>query len=201
MFKYNGINHVALVTSDMDKTIRFWRDLLGMKLIAGLGKPGRRQYFFKISENNLLSFFEWSEVEPIEEKDAGRAVKGPLAFDHLCLELEDKNNLWTLKDSLEAAEIWTTEVLDYGFIHSFFTFDPNNIALEFCYRVQGFDIHKKQRMIDSVPSDVTKEGTEPQKGKWPEVQEPTLPEKRKIYPGDLRHLFDPLTSSPQAVSF
>ena len=49
MFKYNGINHVALATSDMDKTIRFWRDLLGMRLIAGVGNPGRRQYFFEIS--------------------------------------------------------------------------------------------------------------------------------------------------------
>jgi hypothetical protein len=31
MIKYNGINHLAMTTGDMDKTIRFWRDLLGRR--------------------------------------------------------------------------------------------------------------------------------------------------------------------------
>jgi len=51
VFKFNGVNHLAMATRDMDKTIRFWRDLLGMRLVAGLGQPGYRQYFFQ----NLLS--------------------------------------------------------------------------------------------------------------------------------------------------
>ncbi len=35
MANLNGVNHLAMATGDMDKTIRFWRDLLGMKLVAG----------------------------------------------------------------------------------------------------------------------------------------------------------------------
>lgn len=31
---YRGVNHLALVTNDMDKTVRFYRDVLGMRLIA-----------------------------------------------------------------------------------------------------------------------------------------------------------------------
>ena len=46
MIKYNGINHLAMATGDMDGTIRFWRDLLGMRLAAGVGQPGARHYFF-----------------------------------------------------------------------------------------------------------------------------------------------------------
>jgi catechol 2,3-dioxygenase-like lactoylglutathione lyase family enzyme len=42
MVKYTGINHLAMATRDMDTTIRFWRDLLGMRLVAGLGRPGYR---------------------------------------------------------------------------------------------------------------------------------------------------------------
>ena len=49
MTAFSGVNHLALVTGNMDETVRFWRDLLGMRLIAGLGKPGYRQYFFEIS--------------------------------------------------------------------------------------------------------------------------------------------------------
>jgi len=36
--KFTGINHLAIVTRDMDKTIRFWGDLLEMRLVAGLRK-------------------------------------------------------------------------------------------------------------------------------------------------------------------
>ncbi|MGB2688020.1 MAG: VOC family protein, partial [Desulfobacterales bacterium] len=35
MAKYTGINHLAMATRDMDTTIRFWRDLLGLRLVAG----------------------------------------------------------------------------------------------------------------------------------------------------------------------
>ncbi len=77
MIKFNGVNHLAMATGDMDKTIRFWRDLLGMRLVAGLGGPGYRHYFFQISEHDLLAFFEWPGVEPIAEKDHGAPYPGP----------------------------------------------------------------------------------------------------------------------------
>ncbi len=88
MIKFNGINHLAMVTGDMDRTIRFWRDLLGMRLVTGLGKPGYRHYFFEISETDLLAFFEWPGVEPVEEKEHGRPVKGPFIFDHVSFGVE-----------------------------------------------------------------------------------------------------------------
>ncbi len=36
---YNGINHLAFITNDMNRTIRFYRDLLGFPLTAGVGLP------------------------------------------------------------------------------------------------------------------------------------------------------------------
>jgi catechol 2,3-dioxygenase-like lactoylglutathione lyase family enzyme len=62
---FNGINHLAMATGDMDKTIRFWRDLLGMRLVAGLGEPGYRHYFFQTSAIDLITFFEWTGVKPV----------------------------------------------------------------------------------------------------------------------------------------
>ena len=40
MAKFTGVNHLAMATGDMDKTVRFWRDLVGMRLVAALGRPG-----------------------------------------------------------------------------------------------------------------------------------------------------------------
>ena len=85
MTHYTGINHLAMVTHDMKTTIRFWRDLLGMRLIAGLGRKGYRHYFFEISPNDTIAFFEWPDAEPVKEKDHGVPVRGPVAFDHISL--------------------------------------------------------------------------------------------------------------------
>jgi len=56
MPSYTGINHLAMATADMDCTIRFWRDLLGMRLVAGLGSKGYRHYFFEISDRDMIVF-------------------------------------------------------------------------------------------------------------------------------------------------
>ena len=106
MVEFNGVNHLAMATGDMDRTVRFWRDLLGMRLVAGLGSPGYRHYFFEISAHDLIAFFEWPGVEPVKEKDHGRPVKGPLAFDHVSFGVEAQDDLWELKDRLEAAEFF-----------------------------------------------------------------------------------------------
>lgn len=190
MIHYAGINHVALATNDMDKTIRFWRDLLGMRLVAGLGESGVRQYFFEIAEDIMISFFEWPDVEPVQDKDAGRPVKGPFVFDHICFELPGEEELWELKDRLEAADVWVTEVMDNGFIHSIFSTDPNNIQLEFCYRVKGVNLSENPKMIDAAPSLITQEGPGPLLSKWPSVSGPTPLTQRKIYPGVLKKLAD-----------
>jgi catechol 2,3-dioxygenase-like lactoylglutathione lyase family enzyme len=52
-----------MVTGDMDVTIRFWRDLIGMRLINGFWQKGFRHYFFEIDDKNTLAFFEWDGAE------------------------------------------------------------------------------------------------------------------------------------------
>jgi len=189
MVRFNGINHLAMATGDMDKTIRFWRDLLGMRLIAGLGQPGYRHYFFQISETDLLAFFEWPEVESIAKKDHGRPVKGPFIFDHVSFGVETEDDLWELMDRLQAAGFHVSDVIDHGFIHSIYTHDPNGIPIEFSHNVEGIDIRKKPQMKDKTPTQITLEGTEPQWDKWPEVKEATPANERQVFPGAGSELF------------
>ena len=184
---YTGINHLAMATADMDATIRFWRDLLGMRLVAGLGRPGYRHYFLEISPTDMLAFFEWPGVKPIEAKDHGVPVQGPFAFDHVSIGVRDRNDLWDIKDRLEAAGFWVSEIIDHGFIFSVYSFDPNNIAIEFSSPVPGVDIRSHPIMADRHPSTVTQEGAGPQAGKWP-APTPTPLADRRIYPGEGREL-------------
>lgn len=189
MIRYNGINHLAMATGDMDKTIRFWRDLLGLRLVAGIGSPGYRHYFFEISPSDLLAFFEWPGVEPIEEKDHGAPVRGAFAFDHVSFGLESQDMLWELKDKLDAAGFWVSEVVDHGFIRSIYSFDPNGIPIELSAQVPGRDVRKNPVMADTSPSAVTREGSEPQFDRWPKVMTPTPPEEKRVYPGAGSELF------------
>ncbi|MDH4067310.1 MAG: VOC family protein [Dehalococcoidia bacterium] len=189
MFKFNGVNHLAMATGDMDKTIRFWRDLLGMRLVAGLGQPGYRHYFFEISETDLIAFFEWTGVKPVAKKDHGRPVKGPFIFDHVSFGVEKEDDLWSLKARLEAAGFSVSDVIDHGFIHSIYAHDPNGIPIEFSHNVARVDIRKEPEMRDGAPSGITLEGPEPQSGIWPEVAASTPASKRIVYPGAGSELF------------
>jgi len=189
MVRYTGVNHLALATGDMDRTIRFWRDLLGMRLVAGLGKPGYRQYFFQISNRDLVAFFEWPGVRPIEEKEHGRPASGPFAFDHVSFGVETEDDLWDLKDRLAAAGSWVSEVIDHGFIHSIYTYDPNGIAIEFSRSIPECDIVNCPVMAEQAATDLAREGSEPQPGKWPPVSTPTPKKERKVYPGAGSELF------------
>lgn len=189
MIKFNGVNHLAMATRDMDKTVRFWRDLVGMRLVAGLGAPGYRHYFFQISDSDLLAFFEWPSVAPVPKKEHGQPVTGPFIFDHVSFGVDTENDLWELKDRLEAAGFDVSDLIDHGFIHSIYAFDPNGIPIEFSCNVAGVDIRKEPQMRDKAPSRITLEGAEPQVTKWPEVKNPTPASRRVVYPGAGSELF------------
>jgi catechol 2,3-dioxygenase-like lactoylglutathione lyase family enzyme len=190
MVEFTGVNHLAFATNDMESTIRFWRDLLGMRLIAGIGRGKLRQYFFELSDHDMIAFFEWPDVEKIPVKDHGVPVAGPFGFDHVSFGVETDDALWDLKDKLEAAGFWVSEMMDHGFIHSIYTFDPNHIAIEFSAGVAGIDLRKNPRMKDNHPSATAREGPYPQPGHWPKPLKKTPESEKYIFPGEGMALLD-----------
>ena len=184
MASYTGVNHLAMVTNDMTATIRFWRDLLGMRLIAGLGRAGYRHYFFEISEYDTIAFFEWPQAKPIAEKDHGVPVRGPVAFDHVSIGVRSDEDLWELKSRLEACDFWVSEVIDHGFIHSIYSFDPNNIPIEFSALTPSVDLRRAPRMLDKQPLPAALEGPAPRPAHWPMPADPVEQSDRVIYPGE-----------------
>jgi catechol 2,3-dioxygenase-like lactoylglutathione lyase family enzyme len=173
-----------MVTADMDATIRFWRDFLGMRLVAGLGSKDYRHYFLEISATDMIAFFEWPDVTAIAEKDHGVPVKGPFAFDHVSIAVESDDDLYELKNRFEAAQMWVSEVIDHGFIHSIYAFDPNNIPIEFSAPVAQVDIRRKPQMLDPQPTTTALEGSEPLPGHWPELPSNLAETDREIYSGE-----------------
>ena len=140
MVKFKGINHLAMVTGDMDKTVRFYRDVLGMPLVATTGNvPDRypyRHYFFELGDGNTIAFFEWQGMIEEFHKPAGLPAKGRVQFDHISFNVEDEEALLALRASLESKSVEVTEVVDHKIIHSIYFTDPNGIALEASYWIK-----------------------------------------------------------------
>ena len=176
-----GLNHLAFITDDMTKTVRFYRDLLGMELASGIGYDGFRHYFFRMG-TGCVAFFEYDIAKPMERtKFHGTPTDQPVGFDHVAFTVESKEVLFELKDKLEAAGVEVTGAVDHGTIWSIYFFDPNNIPLEASW--DCVELVKTPAIYDEVPLPIAAEGAGPQPGHWPEVVEPPPPEQMVARPG------------------
>jgi catechol 2,3-dioxygenase-like lactoylglutathione lyase family enzyme len=127
--RWNGVNHLALVTPDMDATVRFYVGVLGMRLVATTMAGPMRHYFFEIGPRNTVAFFEVKGAETFA-KGAGAPSDRAIQLDHISFDVPDEHALETLRKRLLAAGSEVTEVVDHGFIRSVYFTDPNGIALE-----------------------------------------------------------------------
>ncbi len=129
--RWRGVNHLALVTTDMDATTRFYHGVLGARLVATIGTPGFRHYFFEIGDGNTIAFFEYHDAE-IESfaKPAGVPDPRAMQFDHLSLNVADEHALESLRSRLKSFGCEVTDVVDHGVMRSIYFTDPNGIALE-----------------------------------------------------------------------
>lgn len=129
---WRGVHHLALVTPDMDATVRFYHGVLGMRLVATVMAGPMRHYFFEIAPGNTVAFFEWKGAGSFA-KPAGWRVEQTLQFDHLSFNLPTHDDLMALQERLRAAGVEVTEEVDHVYIHSIYFTDPNGIALEASY--------------------------------------------------------------------
>jgi catechol 2,3-dioxygenase-like lactoylglutathione lyase family enzyme len=127
--RWRGVNHLALVTPDMDATVRFYVGTLGMRLVATTMAGPMRHYFFEMAPNNTIAFFE-VEGAATFAKPAGGPTDRAIQLDHLSFDVPDEHALEMLRARLHAAGSEVTEVVDHGFIRSVYFTDPNGIALE-----------------------------------------------------------------------
>ncbi len=61
-----GLHHTALISSDVERTIGFYQDLLEFpltELIENRDYPGSSHFFFDIGNGNLLAFFDFPGLD------------------------------------------------------------------------------------------------------------------------------------------
>jgi catechol 2,3-dioxygenase-like lactoylglutathione lyase family enzyme len=61
-----GLHHTALISGDVERTVRFYQDVLEFpltELIENRDYPGSSHFFFDIGNGNLLAFFDFPGLE------------------------------------------------------------------------------------------------------------------------------------------
>ncbi len=61
-----GLHHTALISSDVETTVRFYQDVLGFpltELIDNRDYAGSSHFFFDIGNGNLLAFFDFPGLD------------------------------------------------------------------------------------------------------------------------------------------
>jgi len=129
--RWRGIHHLALITDDMDATVRFWHGVLGARLVSTIGTPTFRHYFFEFGPQQTVAFFEYRDA-PYTRLELGAGVPDERKhqFDHLSFALPDERSLEELAARLRSFGCETTDVVDHDTMRSIYFTDPNGIALE-----------------------------------------------------------------------
>ena len=175
---FTGVNHLAFITRDLQATIRFYRDLLGLPLVIAMGERSSKHYFFQLTEHDVVAFFAWEEATPIAPKRPGVPTSSPRGFDHLALGVRSKADLLVLTDRLEAAGIPFEGPIDHGLGWSVYFKDPNNIDLELTWNT--VELHGPL-LADSDPPAAAREGSAPRPEAWPPRAAPST--QRAVRPG------------------
>ena len=163
-FEFQGINHLALVSSDMARTVDFYSNVLGMPLIKTIDLPkGMGQhFFFDIGNGDSLAFF-WFPDAP--KAQPGVAAAGHLpgaagksiasahgSMNHVAFNVPAEK-IDAYYERLIAKGVKATKVISHDdsewqasltitpttFVRSIYFFDPDGICLEFAAWTRQID--------------------------------------------------------------
>ena len=136
---WSGFHHIALVTRDLDATMGFYRDVLGMEIIftAPAGElHGRHCAFHTGGDPDRLGlhFFEYSQAPLFgpEDRPLVSAVFDPGGsfLSHISLALPDEAAGLALQERLTRHNVVMSPILDQGDIWNMAFFDNNGLVLE-----------------------------------------------------------------------
>lgn len=134
---WRGFHHVAMMTPDIDSTVRFYSDVLGMttsEVVTSSRQGAIRNCFVYPDPANAngaigIHFFEDAELVPTEGP-ADPWGRGPGAVHHVAFALACVEEASELGARLLKAGAWTSEVLDFGSTESLLLRDNNGLMLE-----------------------------------------------------------------------
>jgi glyoxylase I family protein len=120
-----GIHHAALICSDVERTIRFYQDLLGFPLVElteNRDYPGSSHFFFDVGNQTLLGFFDFPGL------GLGQVVEAIGGVQHIAISAS-RDKWEQVQRRLEEAGVPYAGP-DLGIPESMYFKDPDGIQVE-----------------------------------------------------------------------
>jgi len=134
------LNHVAYRCRDAAETMRFYRDVLGLKLAHVITQdrvPSTQELaphchlFFEMADGSWVAFFDLVDETVVDQE------QNPDWAQHLALEVQDGAALDAAHANLTAHGIDVLGPVEHGFIRSIYFYDPSGHRLELTVRTTG----------------------------------------------------------------
>jgi catechol 2,3-dioxygenase-like lactoylglutathione lyase family enzyme len=126
----NGFNHVALLTNDTDRLVRFYREVFDAQ-VDGQAEESKdvQLTFIRVGEHAELNVFQ---VTGSTEADRQTPMFGRGRIDHLGLQAASLEAFEEIRNRLMARGAADAFVTDFGPILSVFFRDPDGLEGEVC---------------------------------------------------------------------
>jgi len=127
-----GLHHLTLICSDMERTIAFYRDVLGLGVVRdgpSDDDPDTRHVWFGAIDGTagrLLSAMEYPQLE------AG--VTGVGSTHHFALAVDSPEELEAWRDYLRGQGVESTDIFERGGFRSLYLRDPDGHIVEIATR-------------------------------------------------------------------
>ncbi len=127
-----GFNHIATLTSNMDRTVRFYEEVFDAKVVFEIQRTADHPWMkiVDVGGGAALNIFEAAEDEILGER---RRPGHRGAIDHFAFAVDSRQILEQVKDQLAAAGAQEVgEIQQLGAEWSLFFRDADGMELEVC---------------------------------------------------------------------
>jgi len=137
--RITGLHHITLISSNLERTVAFYRDLLGLRLVKESHNdddPGARHFYFGDADGcpgTIVSCFEYPRMQP------GKAGAG--STHHFALAVDSADELAGWREYLSSRGVPCSEILDRSFFKSLYLRDPDGHVIEIATRGPGFGLN------------------------------------------------------------
>jgi catechol 2,3-dioxygenase-like lactoylglutathione lyase family enzyme len=123
-----GLHHVTLICGDVERSLDFYRNLLGMRLVkqtVNEDDRGARHLFFGDEEGRPGTLVTCLEYPELDEGHVGRG-----STHHFALAVATEEELHGWREYLTSRGIPCTEVMDRTYFKSIYLRDPDGHIIE-----------------------------------------------------------------------
>ena len=161
-----GINHLVLNVSNMERSHKFWTEMIGFKIVASLdpvpGRRGRMQFYSGIDENGGLTHhaLALAEILPGASNGDGEqwSMQGKsVGLNHVAICYPDRESWLQQIAFLQEKGVAFLRRINHGMTHSVYIEDPDHHGIEVLYElpreVWEGDIQGAQAYAERLPTE------------------------------------------------